>query len=266
MIPVTYKMIDLNGLDLAEINGEEVPGIYNKIASAYNTSRFAIMCNWLFAGLVIAPAHVLISQIENGFLLNDIISVKSDDTVSVVGIIPEPMLEPLEVTENGIYTPPSGVDGFNPVEVQISVPTPYDSVPEMDGQGSSGDSSSWARGNHVHPSDTVLLWTNPNPNSDFAAQTIPLDLNGYESIKVFVNGCPAFEIGINDGLGAIGLNGWTNSSGALGIRTRNYQFVSTGIHFDDCIQINIQTYSSSASGSPAIRNDLNKPLRIYGIK
>ena len=30
----------------------------------------------------------------------------------------------------------------------------------------------------------TLLWTNPNPTSNFAAQTILLDLNGYDAVDV----------------------------------------------------------------------------------
>lgn len=33
-------------------------------------------------------------------------------------------------------------------------PNPYDGTPEMDGTASAGDSSYFARGNHVHPKDT----------------------------------------------------------------------------------------------------------------
>ena len=35
-----------------------------------------------------------------------------------------------------------------------SVPGAYTSTPEMDGVGSAGSSNEWAKGNHVHPSDT----------------------------------------------------------------------------------------------------------------
>jgi hypothetical protein len=38
--------------------------------------------------------------------------------------------------------------------VDISVPTGYSSVPEMDGTGNAGVSPYWAHGDHVHPSDT----------------------------------------------------------------------------------------------------------------
>lgn len=31
---------------------------------------------------------------------------------------------------------------------------------------------------------TVLLWTNPNPTTSFTAQTIPLDLSNYDAVKI----------------------------------------------------------------------------------
>lgn len=39
-------------------------------------------------------------------------------------------------------------------EFKVSVPTAYTSTPEMDGAGAAGTSESWAKGDHVHPSDT----------------------------------------------------------------------------------------------------------------
>ena len=34
----------------------------------------------------------------------------------------EPIIEPLEVTENGSYTAPDGVDGYSPVVVNVETP------------------------------------------------------------------------------------------------------------------------------------------------
>lgn len=158
MIPVTYKMIDLNGLDLAEINGEEVLGIYNKISSAYTTSRFAIMCNWKFADIVLAPAHVLITVDENNnFIINDWILVSQNDTIRLIGVIPEPVLVELTVTENGTYVPATGQDGFSEVNVNLSIPQPYNDNPTEDGVASPGLSSEWSRGDHIHLHDTSKL-------------------------------------------------------------------------------------------------------------
>lgn len=36
-----------------------------------------------------------------------------------------PVIEPLEVTENGTYTAPSGVDGYSPVTVNVPIPEGY---------------------------------------------------------------------------------------------------------------------------------------------
>lgn len=37
----------------------------------------------------------------------------------------EPIIEPLEITENGTYTAPDGVDGYSPVTVNVPIPDGY---------------------------------------------------------------------------------------------------------------------------------------------
>ena len=41
------------------------------------------------------------------------------------GDVAEPVVQPLEVTENGTYTAPEGVDGYSPVTVNVPVPDGY---------------------------------------------------------------------------------------------------------------------------------------------
>ena len=41
------------------------------------------------------------------------------------GEVVEPIIEPLEVTENGTYTAPDGVDGYSPVVVDVPIPDGY---------------------------------------------------------------------------------------------------------------------------------------------
>lgn len=60
-------------------------------------------------------------------------------------------------TDYGTYSKPSG--GIPATDlaggVIPTVPSAYTSNPEMDGTASPGSSDSWARGDHVHPSDTT---------------------------------------------------------------------------------------------------------------
>ena len=41
------------------------------------------------------------------------------------GSVAEPVIEPLEITENGTYTAPGGVDGYSPVTVNVPIPDGY---------------------------------------------------------------------------------------------------------------------------------------------
>ena len=41
------------------------------------------------------------------------------------GGVADPVVEPLEVTENGTYTAPNGVDGYSPVMVNVPIPSGY---------------------------------------------------------------------------------------------------------------------------------------------
>lgn len=43
-----------------------------------------------------------------------------DIVVTATGVVVEPVIEALEVTENGTYTAPEGVDGYSPVTVNVS--------------------------------------------------------------------------------------------------------------------------------------------------
>ena len=56
----------------------------------------------------------------------------------------------------GAYVKPSGGIPASDLASGVipSVPSAYTSNPEMDGTASPGSSGSWARGDHVHPSDT----------------------------------------------------------------------------------------------------------------
>lgn len=146
MTPVQFKMVDLGGIDLVEIDGTAVPGIYNKILGAYNTCRVAILCNWFFAGILLPPAHVLITMDDDVLMINDVISVDIDDVLSIPGLSPSVVIEALTATENDTYTPGPGVNGFSPVVVDVPGPvlvqlTATENETYLPGTGEDGFSS-----------------------------------------------------------------------------------------------------------------------------
>lgn len=119
MIPYSYNMVDMGGIDLAEANGTVVEGLYNRLALARNACGDLILFNWKFAEIEIAPAPC--STLDEGttIVINGLIQVTEQDEVIVPGINPDPVIVPLAAQENGVYQPPSGVDGFAPVTVSV---------------------------------------------------------------------------------------------------------------------------------------------------
>ena len=61
--------------------------------------------------------------------------------------------------------------------------SPGSQTPTHLGTGSAGSAAAYAREDHVHPG-FVELWTNSAPSSNFAAQTVPIDLSGWHLICI----------------------------------------------------------------------------------
>ena len=59
-------------------------------------------------------------------------------------------------------------------EVTVSVPTPSTSTPLMDGTATAGSGTTYARGNHKHPTDTTRVPTNRTINGKSLASNITL--------------------------------------------------------------------------------------------
>lgn len=122
MIPYTYKMVNLDGLDITNIIDQEFSGLYQKISDAIETGEVIIIYNWYVAGIKIPPTYVEIEVGSGYYLINDLIYINSDDTISIPTMTIPSIIQSLSVSENGTYNVPSGVDGFNPVVVMVPPP------------------------------------------------------------------------------------------------------------------------------------------------
>lgn len=120
MNPITYKMLDLDGLDLANVKGKTYPGLYNKIYLSLNACQEVILCNWLVAGILIPPTYCDIDISTSGTIsFNDMIFIHSDDTIEIPTMGTTPKIVPFTATENGTYTAEHGIDGYSPVIVNV---------------------------------------------------------------------------------------------------------------------------------------------------
>lgn len=123
MVPYSYNMVDMGGIDLAEANGTVVPGVYERITEAMNLCGDVILYNWKFAGIGIVPSAYAILQQTSSILINGMIQVTELDEVTVLAIEPPPPpLEPvipLSVDDNGVYSIDPPQSGYNPVTVAL---------------------------------------------------------------------------------------------------------------------------------------------------
>lgn len=188
---------------------------------------------------------------------------------------------------------PQGVQGATGPQGPAGDPqTPYTNTPLMDGGGSAGVSTYYARGDHQHPSDTAkqdllvsgsniktlnnlsllgngninisgfemdLLWTNATPTNDFLAQTISLDLSNYRMVYII---CVAEKTNTGRNCSTIALVGNTSTVCGVDIgfvvRTRVFTCNSNGID----VSAGCYTYSTGQGD----QNNGCIPLLIYGIK
>jgi hypothetical protein len=135
--------------------------------------------------------------------------------------------------------------------------------------------------NHTHTAADVgalsftPLWALSDKNvtingdgaKEFAAQTIHLDLRGYDGVKIVRNRQEPIELyRLSDGTFPIYTTGcavdWINN-GQFGVQTRRYCVNDTGIEFQDCMEFD---YFDDGEHSTQVRNTSLIPMEIYGIK
>lgn len=122
-------MVDMEGIDLLAVQGEAIPGLYDKLVESIAQCRYQCVYNWAFNSILIPPTYVEMEEREDGVWINEGVMVDEEDVVHIASIEPEPpapilpVIESLSVAENGTYLVPEGVDGFNPVSVQVPTET-----------------------------------------------------------------------------------------------------------------------------------------------
>ena len=106
-----------------------------------------------------------------------------------------------------------------------------------------------------------LLWTNPNPTSDFAAQTLSIDLSNYDGVVIesarndnayFTR--TAIQKGYRSHLYVV----WAEATG-FGANARPCRVEEASIVFDDA-----SAYEYNGIGHGIASNTMQIPLKIYG--
>lgn len=120
MVPDKFNMVDMEGIDLIESQGVEVPGLYQKLVESIAQCRYQCLYNWKFDGILIPPTYVEMVATDESVSINGGVSVGVNDVVRIESLVVEPVLEDLTATENGLYMPEEGVDGFSSVEVEVN--------------------------------------------------------------------------------------------------------------------------------------------------
>lgn len=127
MVPDKFNMVDMEGIDIITSQGEEIPGLYQKLVESIAQCRYQCIYNWKFDGILIPPTYVEMTIIDDVVWINEGVSVDEEDIIRVYSLeppAPEPNILELSVTENGTYVVPEGVDGFNPVSVSVPATSP----------------------------------------------------------------------------------------------------------------------------------------------
>lgn len=135
MVPNKFNMIDLDGLDIIESQGVIVTGLYDKLVESIALCRYQCIYNWKFNSIPIPPTYVELDSKVDGVWINNGIVVSQDDIIHVYTLEPDPpVINPLNVVSNGVYNVSEGVDGFNPVSVQVPPPVLVQGTADANGE------------------------------------------------------------------------------------------------------------------------------------
>ena len=120
-------------------------------------------------------------------------------------------------------------------------------------------------GMNIDDLEPVLLWTNPSPTANFAAQTVSLDLSGYEGVLVEFYAtvstqklCAREYVKKGESYIGSGVKSTYNASGNL---ETNSLYTRGILHVDD----NGIEFSVGMNGT-STANQVMIPTKIYGVK
>ena len=147
--------------DAQSINGgDKVTGLQNNSNTNFT---FSSIMSWLVNAF--RAVFVPNTRTVNGKTLDTNITLNASDvgarpstwTPSVTDIGAQPVITASGILKGdgagGVAAATAGTDYATPAQIP-SVPSAYTSNPTMNGTASPGSSGAWARGDHVHPSDT----------------------------------------------------------------------------------------------------------------
>lgn len=150
--------------DAQSINGgDKVTGLQNNSNTNFT---FSSILSWLVNAF--RAVFVPVTRTVNGKTLDTNITLNASDvgarpstwTPSVTDIGAQPVITASGILKGdgagGVAAATAGTDYATPSQIP-SVPSAYTSNPTMDGTASPGSSGAWARGDHVHPSDTSRI-------------------------------------------------------------------------------------------------------------
>ena len=126
MVPDKFNMVDMGGIDLIMAQGDTIPGLYDRLVESITLCRYQCLYNWIFDGVQIPPTYVQMSvDSETGnVVINEGVEVDDEDVIHIYSLETEAHLIALIASENGVFVPPEGVDGFNQVTVNVPAVTP----------------------------------------------------------------------------------------------------------------------------------------------
>lgn len=119
MVPDKFNMVDMEGIDLLESQGLEITGLYDKLVESITLCRHTILYNWKFDGVEIPPSYFELEVENNTVAIGDYVAINSDDILHIYSIQTEANIVPISIIENGIFSPPIGIDGYSPVTVNV---------------------------------------------------------------------------------------------------------------------------------------------------